>query len=85
MHKSIPSEKKITVLTGTVVSTAGRDTAVVEVNRFVKHPKYRKFMRVTKRYQAHDAGNIKKVGDRVSLAACRPISKHKHFRILTNE
>lgn len=82
MQPSASSQKKITILTGTVVSAAGRDTAVVAVHRFIKHPKYRKFMRVTKRYQAHDAGNTKQVGDRVSLMACRPISKHKHFKII---
>lgn len=81
-QQNTPLSKKATILTGTVVSAAGRDTAVVAVQRFIKHPKYRKFMRVTKRYQAHDAGNTKKVGDRVSLAACRPISKHKHFKII---
>lgn len=71
------------MLTGTVVSDKMRDTVVVAVNRFVQHPKYRKYLRVTKRYQAHDAGNTKKVGDKVSIAECRPISKHKHFKVMS--
>lgn len=69
------------VLSGTVVSTKMKDTVVVAVERFVKHPKYGKFLQITKRYKAHDAGNTKKVGDTVTIAECRPMSKDKHFRV----
>lgn len=80
--KTETAHAKGKVLSGTVVSAKMRDTIVVAVNRFVQHPKYRKYMRITKRYQAHDAGNTKKVGDKVSIRECRPISRHKHFRVV---
>lgn len=80
-----PNKKLIRVLRGVVVSDKMKDTVVVAVHRLVKHPKYRKYLRVTKRYKAHDAGNTKHTGDRVEIAECRPISKDTHFRILTNE
>ncbi|OHA21520.1 MAG: 30S ribosomal protein S17 [Candidatus Taylorbacteria bacterium RIFCSPHIGHO2_01_FULL_51_15] len=72
-------------LTGTVVSTKMKDTVVVEVDRFVAHPKYRKYLRHTKRFKAHDAGNKKKVGEKITIVECAPISKGKHFRVLMNE
>jgi small subunit ribosomal protein S17 len=68
-------------LTGTVVSTKMKDTVVVEVNRFAPHPKYRKYMRHTTRFKAHDAGNTKKEGEKVTIVECAPISKEKRFRI----
>lgn len=70
------------VLSGRVVSAKMKDTIVVSVDRFVKHPKYAKYVQITKRYKAHDAGNTKKLGDAVEIAECRPISKDKHFRVL---
>ncbi|KKW10258.1 MAG: 30S ribosomal protein S17 [Parcubacteria group bacterium GW2011_GWA2_49_9] len=72
-------------LQGTVVSTKMKDTIVVEVTRFVAHPKYRKYQKHTSRFKAHDAGNTKKEGERVTIVECRPMSKDKHFRVLTNE
>ena len=68
-------------LTGVVVSDKMKDTIVVAVSRFVKHPKYHKFVKRVKRYHAHDAGNTKKEGDTVDIVECRPISKLKHFKI----
>ncbi len=68
-------------LTGVVVSDAMQDTVVVAVTRFVKHPKYRKFIKRMKKYHAHDPGNTKKVGDKVEITECRPISKTKHFKV----
>lgn len=67
---------------GTVVSNKMKDTAVVEVTRYVKHPKYRKFVKSAKRYFAHDAGNTKEVGDKVTIRETRPLSKRKHFEII---
>lgn len=69
-------------LTGTVVSTKMKDTIVVEVSRFVQHPKYRKYQKHTTRFKAHDAGNTKKEGERVEIVECRPISKDKHFKVV---
>lgn len=85
METASQSKKTLRVLHGVVVSDKMKDTVVVAVHRLVKHSKYRKYLRVTKRYKAHDAGNTKHTGDRVEIAECRPISKDKHFRILTNE
>jgi len=72
-------------LTGTVVSTKMQDTVVVKVQRFVKHPKYRKFVKIAKKYQAHDAGNNCVEGDTVTIRECRPISKNKHFKVVREE
>lgn len=66
---------------GTVVKTAMKDTATVAVSRYVKHPKYKKYQVRTKKYLAHDPENVAKVGDEVTIVACRPISKNKHFAI----
>ncbi|MEK7081642.1 MAG: 30S ribosomal protein S17 [Patescibacteria group bacterium] len=69
-------------LTGVVVSDKMKNTVVVETNRLVKHQKYQKYFRVTKRYKADDPGNTKKIGDKVEIEECRPISKDKHFKII---
>ena len=66
-------------LTGTVVSDKMTDTIVVAVERFVKHPKYQKFLKSTKRYHVHDAGNTAKEGDKVTITETKPISKKKRF------
>lgn len=67
------------VLTGTVVSDKMKDTIVVSVESYSKHPKYGKFIKSTKKFKAHDAGNTKKVGEKVEIVESRPISKDKHF------
>ena len=85
METKITTAKTGKVLQGKVVSTKMKDTIVVAVERFVKHPKYQKFLKVTKRFKAHDAGNTRKEGELVDIIECNPISKDKHFRILTNE
>ena len=69
-------------LVGTVVSAKMKDTITVAVNRFVKHPKYKKYVVSTKKFLAHDAGNTKKVGERVTIRSCRPLSKRKHFIVV---
>jgi small subunit ribosomal protein S17 len=66
---------------GTVVSTKMKDTVVVAVERYVKHPKYQKFIRRTKKLLAHDAGNTAKEGDVVTIRETRPISRRKNFVI----
>jgi small subunit ribosomal protein S17 len=73
---------KSKVLKGTVVSTKMKDTVVVLVERFEKHPKYEKFMKRSKKFKAHDAGNTAQVGDKVQIIETRPISKDKHFRLV---
>jgi small subunit ribosomal protein S17 len=77
-------QNKGKTLQGTVVSTKMKDTIVVEVTRFVQHPKYRKYLKHTTRFKAHDAGNTKKEGEKVTIVECRPMSKDKHFRVVTS-
>lgn len=67
---------------GVVVSDKMKDTVVVKVERYYKHPKYEKFIREQKRYKAHNPGNTKKIGDKVEIQETRPISKDKHFIVL---
>ena len=70
------------VLSGTVVSNKMKDTIVVSVERFVKHPKYGKFINRRKKFKAHDAGNTKNIGEKVSIRETKPISKDKHFVVI---
>jgi small subunit ribosomal protein S17 len=67
--------------TGTVVSNAMEKTAVVAVSRRVQHRKYRKFLTRRTRYQAHDEQNQCEVGDTVVITECRPLSRHKRWRV----
>ena len=64
---------------GVVVKTAMKDTCTVQVERYVKHPKYKKFMRLSKKFLVHDAGNTAQVGEKVVIKETRPISKLKRF------
>ena len=71
------------VLRGKVVSSKMTDTITVAVERYVKHPKYKKYLRRTKKYLVHDAGNTAKVGEVVDITETRPISKRKSFKLVT--
>ncbi len=66
-------------LRGIVVKAAMKDTMTVSVERLTKHPKYDKYMRRTKKYLVHDAGNTAKVGDTVLIRETKPMSKLKRF------
>lgn len=70
------------VMTGVVVSDKMKDTCVVLVERYIKAPKYGKYIKRSKKYKADDKGNTKKIGDKVTIEECAPISKDKHFRII---
>jgi small subunit ribosomal protein S17 len=82
IKKTEESKKGRKQLVGTVVSDKMKDTIVVEVSRFVKHPKYDKYISIDKRFKADDKGNTKKVGDKVTIEECAPISKDKKFRVI---
>jgi small subunit ribosomal protein S17 len=69
---------------GVVVKSAMKDTATVAVSRYVKHPKYKKYQVRTKKFLVEDTGNTAKIGDQVTIEACRPLSKLKHFRLIAN-
>lgn len=70
-------------LRGVAVSTKMKDTVSVMVTRYVKHPKYKKYRTVSKKYLAHDPGNAVKEGDAVTIRECRPLSKNKHFEVVS--
>ncbi|HEY1037450.1 MAG TPA: 30S ribosomal protein S17 [Candidatus Paceibacterota bacterium] len=69
-------------LTGVVVSDKMKDTVTVKVERYVKLPKYEKYVVKSKKYKAHNPGNTKKVGEKVSIEECAPISKDKKFKVV---
>ena len=67
---------------GVVVSTAGDKTAVVKVEERKKHPLYGKMITSSKKFHAHDEDNTAGVGDTVSIAETRPLSKLKRWRLV---
>jgi len=73
------------VLRGKVVASKMTDTITVAVERYVKHPKYKKYLRRTKKFLVHDKGNTAKVGDTVDIIEVRPISKRKSFELVTTK
>ena len=71
-------------LQGTVVSDAADKTVLVLVQRRVKHPVYKKIITRSKKYMAHDEGNVLKKGDVVRIRECRPLSKRKSWEVVGN-
>ena len=72
------------VLQGVVVSDRPDKTVVVRVERRVMHPIYKKFIKRSKRYMAHDETNACKVGDVVRIRECRPLSKRKCWEVFAD-
>ncbi len=70
------------VLTGRVTSDKMTQTVTVLVARRVMHPLYKKFIRRSKKYAAHDEASLCKVGDMVRIEECRPISKRKTWMVV---
>jgi small subunit ribosomal protein S17 len=70
------------VLTGRVTSDKMDKTITVLVERRVIHPLYKKFIRRSKKYAAHDDTNICRIGDTVRIEECRPISKRKTWLLM---
>lgn len=64
-----------------MVSDRMQKTAIVQVTRLKEHPKYKKRFKVTERYKVHDEKNEAKIGDKVTIYECRPISRGKRWRI----
>jgi small subunit ribosomal protein S17 len=71
------------VLQGVVVSDKNDKTVVVEVERRYTHPLFKKTVRRTKKYHAHDEENSFKIGDRVEIVESAPISKNKRWVVMT--
>ncbi len=67
---------------GVVVSDKMNKTAVVAVERLVKHPAYKKYIKRTSKFKAHDEKNECKVGDKVKIMETRPLSKTKRWRVV---
>ena len=66
---------------GLVVSDKMDKTIVVQVDKMVMHPMYKKYVRVRKKYKAHDENNEFKTGDRVEITEHRPLSKEKRWKV----
>ena len=77
--------KKIKIFSGKIVSDKMKDTVVVLVDNYKKHPMYGKYIKRQKKFKAHDAGNKHKIGEVVSIRETRPISKDKHFEVISKE
>ena len=73
------------ILTGRVVSDSADKTISVLVERRVMHPVYRKFIKRSKKYAAHDPNNSCRAGDQVNIIECAPISKSKRFIVVEQE
>ena len=71
-------------LQGVVVSDKADKTITVRVDRRVIHPLYKKYIKRSKKYAAHDPDNRCKVGDTVRIRECRPLSKNKNFEVLAD-
>lgn len=67
---------------GIVTSDKMDKTVVVAVDRFVRHPLYKKIVRRTSKFMAHDEKNQCRVGDRVRIVETRPLSRHKRWRVV---
>lgn len=79
-EKQVQRRKK--VLQGVIVSDKMEKTAVVIVERTVQHPLYKRTVKKTKKYKIHDEQNVCRIGDRVRLIECKPVSKDKCWRLL---
>ena len=74
--------KGMRTLTGRVVSDKMQKTIAVEIERLIKHPTYGKYIRRTTKLLAHDENGESHVGDLVTITPCRPLSRHKSWRLL---
>ena len=70
------------VMQGVIAGRSGDKTVVVNVERLMKHPLYKKTIRRSKRYHAHDEDNAAQLGDVVRIQECRPISKMKRWVVI---
>ncbi len=72
-------------LTGKVISNKMQKTVSVEIERLVRHETYGKYLRRTTKIMAHDEKDECREGDMVTIAECRPISRHKSWRVVRVE
>ncbi len=76
-------ENKARTIQGVVESNGMQASIVVRVNRFIKHPKYKKFVKKSTKIMAHDADNSAGVGDTVTIKETAPISKNKSWTLVS--
>ncbi len=79
--ESVAVRRNRRALKGLVVSDKMDKTVVVRVTRQVKHPRYKKYVRVHKKYMVHDEEEACGIGDRVTIVESRPISRSKRWRL----
>ena len=72
------------VLNGIVCSSSNKKTVVVKVERTFKHPIYKKFIKRSKKYHAHDENDNLKIGDKVAIEETKPISKLKTWMVIND-
>jgi small subunit ribosomal protein S17 len=77
--------KKIKTKRGTVISKSGDKSVRVRIDFLIKHPMYGKYLKRSTKLSVHDEKNVAAVGDVVTIAECRPISKTKNWRLVTVE
>ncbi len=82
MESKIIKQNKGKILKGKIVSAKMKDTIVISIDSFIKHPKYQKYIKKQNKIMAHDEGNKHKEGEIVEIIETRPISKRKHFKVL---
>lgn len=69
-------------LKGTIVSNRMQKTLVVEVERLAKHPKYKRYYKISKRYKAHVETDGHRIGDKVMIQETKPISRDKRWKVV---
>ena len=73
------------ILSGVICKATNKNTVVVQVERTFKHPIYKKYIKRSKKYHAHDETDALKVGDKVMIEETRPISKLKTWKVISKE
>jgi len=72
-------------LKGTIVSNKMKDTIVVKVDRIKEHPKYKRRYKISKKYKVHTEKSELEIGDKVMIEECKPKSKDKHWRVVSEK
>ena len=78
-------ERKALLKKGVVISNKMKNTVVVRVDRMIKHPKYGKVVTRWNKYYAHDTSDSLQIGDEVTIAHTRPLSKLKRWRVVDSK
>ncbi len=82
MEKTAVKKNNGKILKGVIVSAKMKDTVVISIDSFKKHPKYGKYIKKQSKIMAHDEGNVCKEGEIIEIIETKPISKNKRFKVL---